>query len=276
MAFEGPVWLDLLFLPALLIVVLRDIVAGRNWRNLTIPVVLAMLTALNVLYHLDGDLVGPADALRAAAYAITAMIALIGGRVMAPFTGNALGVKITETRFAGALETASIIAVLATAILAAAAPDSAVLGMAALCAGVVLGLRMIGWRSLATWRLPIVWVLHVGYVWLPIGYVMTGMALIWGWVEPSAALHALTAGAIGVMILAMATRASLGHGGRALHANAATVAAYVCVIVAALLRVFTPADWAEAAAVAWIVGYGLFVFAYWSVLTRPRVDGKPG
>jgi uncharacterized protein involved in response to NO len=276
MAFDGPVWLDLLFVPALLIVVLRDIVVGRNWRNLTIPVVLAMLTALNVLYHMDGDLIAPGDALRAAAYTVTAMIALIGGRVMAPFTGNALGVKIQESRFAQTMEAVSIIAVLSTAVLAAVAPDTKWLGAAALFAGVVLGFRMIGWRSLATWRLPIVWVLHVGYAWLPVGYVLTGMALIWGWVDPSAALHALTAGAIGMMILAMATRASLGHGGRDIKADGPTIVAYVCIIVAALLRVLAPPDWVEAAVVAWIVGYGLFVFAFWSVLTRPRVDGKPG
>jgi len=43
----------LLFLSAVLFVVLRDIVAGRNWRNLTITVVLAMLTGLNVSYHME-------------------------------------------------------------------------------------------------------------------------------------------------------------------------------------------------------------------------------
>ena len=84
------------------------------------------------------------------------------------------------------------------------------------------------------------------------------------------------AGAIGLMIIAMATRASLGHGGRAIRANGATVAAYVCVIAAAVLRVFAPPDWMDAAALAWILGYGLFACAFWPVLTRARVDGKPG
>jgi uncharacterized protein involved in response to NO len=276
MAFDGLLWLDLLFLPALLFVVLRDIVAGRNWRNLTIPVVLAMLTALNILYHMEDSPVARPDALRAAAYTVTAMIALIGGRVMAAFTGNALGVKITEGRFAGPLENLSILGVLAVAVLAIIAPDSVLHGAAALAAGVVLAARMIPWRSVATWRLPIVWVLHVGYAWLPIGYVLTGVAEIWGWIEPSAALHALTAGGMGTMILAMATRASLGHGGRDIRANGATITAYICVIAAATLRVFAPPDWVDVAALAWILGYGLFVCAFWPVLTRPRVDGKPG
>lgn len=276
MAFGGAIWLDLLFLPVLFVVVLRQIVIARNWRNLAIPVMLVMMTALNGLYHLGEAIIDPGTVLRASVYTATVMIVLIGGRVMPSFTGNALGVKIQEGRFAGALETVSFLAVFAVAVLALLAPDSVAFGAAALVAGAVLGLRMIGWRTAATWRLPIVWVLHLGYVWLPIGYLLTGFAEIRGWLDPSAALHALTAGAIGVMILAMATRASLGHGGREIHADWATITAYVCVIAAAGMRVFAPPEWIEAAAVAWIVGYGLFVIAFWPVLTRPRVDGKPG
>jgi uncharacterized protein involved in response to NO len=124
----------LLFLSAVLFVILRDIVAGRNWRNLTIPVVLAMLTALNVLYHMGEFPVVWLDVLWAAAYAVTVMIALIGGTVMESFTGNALGVKITKGPLVGHLEVLSILTVLAV--------------------------RMITWRSATTWRLLTVWVLH--------------------------------------------------------------------------------------------------------------------
>ena len=134
MVFDGMLWLDLLFLPALFFVVLRDIVAGRNWRNLIITVLLAMLIALNVLYHTEEYPVVRSDVLRAVAHAVRALIALIGGRVMASFTGNALGVKITKGPLVGHLEVLSILTVLAV--------------------------RMITWRSATTWRLLTVWVLH--------------------------------------------------------------------------------------------------------------------
>ena len=276
MAFDGPDWLDMLFLPALAVVATRDIVAGRNWRNLAIPVVLVCLSILNIRFHRDTGVIDASDALRASVFVVTALISLIGGRVIPPFTSNALGVKITGGPFASVLEAASVPAVLSVAALSLAAPDSALFGAAALTAALILGARMVTWRLSATFKSPILWVLHAGYAWLPIGYCLVGLAALTDFPDPSSALHALTAGAIGVMILAMASRAALGHGGRALKANAATHAAYWLVLAAGLIRVFAPADWLEVAGGAWVLSYGIFAIAFWPVLMRPRVDGQPG
>jgi uncharacterized protein involved in response to NO len=276
MAFDGPGWLDMLFLPALAVVVARDIVAGRNWRNLAIPVVLVCLSILNIRFHFDSGMIDASDALRASVFVITALISLIGGRVIPPFTSNALGIKITGGPFAKVLEVASVPAVLSVAALSLAAPDSALFGVAALTAALVLGARMVTWRLTATFKSPILWVLHAGYAWLPIGYCLVGLAALTGWPDLSNALHGLTTGAVGVMILAMASRAALGHAGRALTANAATHAAYWLVLAAAVIRVFAPADWLEIAGGAWVLSYGIFAIAFWPVLMRPRVDGNPG
>jgi uncharacterized protein involved in response to NO len=136
--------------------------------------------------------------------------------------------------------------------------------------------RLARWGGVRTWRDPLVLVLHVGYAWVPTGLALLGLSLM-DIVPRSAAIHALTAGAMATMILAVMTRASLGHTGRELKANAATAAVYVLVTVGAMLRVAASlglVDFAfgiEIAGLAWGGALLLFLVAYAPVLWRPRL-----
>jgi uncharacterized protein involved in response to NO len=125
--------------------------------------------------------------------------------------------------------------------------------------------------------MPIVWILHVGYAWVPVGFLLKAASEFVHLVPPGAALHALTAGAIGTMILAVASRAALGHAGLPLKVSHWTVLAYVLVTVGAVLRVAVPHSHAMMlAGVLWALGYAIFSAVYFPILTRPRVDGLPG
>jgi uncharacterized protein involved in response to NO len=268
--------LDLMFLPVLALIVATDVVAARNVRNYQVPALLLVLAGLNVAYHYwDAG-----TALRAAIFLIAALIALIGGRIVPAFTQNALrlrgwpGITCHTPRLLDHLAVPAVLAAVATELVL---PQSPVSGWLALACGAVLGLRMLGWQTIRTLAMPIVWILHVGYAWLPIGFALKGVADLTGWIDATSAMHALSAGAIGVMILAVASRAALGHAGRPLIVASPTVIAYGLVIAAAVLRVFVPVDGAIlAAGVLWTAGYGIFSVVYWPILTRPRVDGLPG
>src|SRR5262249_14161214 len=114
---------------------------------------------------------------------------------------------------------------------------STLTGVIALTAAGLNAIRLTGWRGERTLRSPILWILHLGYLWLIVGLALKGAAALSGAVPESAALHALTVGAIGTMLLAVMSRAALGHTGRPLKAHAQTVGAYVLISVAAMLRV---------------------------------------
>jgi uncharacterized protein involved in response to NO len=269
-------WLDLLFLPAFAAFILADIVRARNTRNYPVPAMLFGLAALNLLYHFYD----PTVALHAAIYLIAALIALIGGRIVPAFTQNALrlaqrrDIACTTPRWIEIVAVPSVILVVLAEI---AAPRSEFGGMAALVAGVVLLVRMAGWQSLKTRAMPIVWILHVGYLWIPVGFLLKAAADLGHWFPQTAALHALSAGAIGVMIMAVASRAALGHAGLPLRVSRWTVLAYALVIAGALIRVAVPHLHAMLLAGAlWSSGYAIFSVVYWPILTRPRVDGLPG
>lgn len=270
------VWVDLLFLPLLAIVVAIAIVGARNARNYPVPVMAAVLAALNGWYH-----AGATDrALSATTLLLAAMIALIGGRIVPLFTQNALraagrpAIICATPRRLRQLAVPSVLLVLATDILFA---EPLVRGIAALAAAVVLFLAMARWQSWQTRHLPIVWILHVGYFWLPLGLLLVGLADLGAGIESKTALHALGANAIGIMILAVASRAALGHAGRPLVTPRLTVAAYGLVIAGGLVRVLFPfGAGLMLAGALWALGYAVFAIDYWPILTRPRNDGRPG
>jgi uncharacterized protein involved in response to NO len=274
---EGTVrWLDLLFLPTFAGFILADIVRARNKRNYQVPVMLIGLAALNALYHFYDDVL----ALHAATYLVAALIALIGGRIVPAFTQNALrmashrDVTCTTPAWLEAIAVPSVILVVLTELFAQHTMFSA---GAALISGIILLVRMAGWHSLKTRRMPIVWILHVGYAWVPIGFLLKAASELAHLVPHSAALHALTAGAIGTMILAVASRAALGHAGLPLKVSRWTVLAYALVIAGAALRVTVPHPHAMMLAGAlWSAGYAIFAVVYWPILIRPRIDGRPG
>lgn len=270
------VFLDLLFLPVLATFLLADIARARNARNYQVAGILFVLAAFNALYHFYD----PSLALRVSTLMIVTLIALIGGRIIPAFTQNALrleyGARIT-CRTPRVLDWLAVPSVAMVVALELSVPRSAEAGMASLAAGIILFLRMFGWQTRRTWRMPLVWILHAGYVWVPLGLFLNGLVNLGAPINSSSALHALTAGAVGTMIMAVASRAALGHSGRPLEPSAWTVFAYGLVIAAAIVRVCGPFDGSVLLAGGlWFLGYGIFSAVYWPILTRPRIDGLPG
>jgi len=268
---------DLAFLVALATVALREIVAGRNWRNLPVVAALAVLAVANALTHAEALGLADSGALgrRLGAAALLALIALVGGRIVPSFTGNWLR-KQDATRLPAGFGWIDRIA-MATVVLAlaawTAAPEAPATAVLAAFAAAAMALRLARWRGFATLAEPLLWSLHLGYAWLAAGLALIAAGIALG-TAPGAGWHALFTGAIGTMTLAVMTRATLGHGGRPLHADGATAAAYLLVSLAALLRLaaaFSTGDprlWLAGAATAWLAAFALFTLRYAPLLLR--------
>jgi uncharacterized protein involved in response to NO len=275
--------IDGAYLPVFAGVVLREIVAGRNWRNAKVAIPVALLALCNLAVHAES--VGLAEdsarpALRLAIFLVLTLISIVGGRIVPSFTRNWL-VKRGATalpRSLKALDGAAIALVPAVGLAFVIVPESPVTAVLALAAAVAHGARLSLWQGHRTGADPLVWILHAGYAWLPVGFALLGVALLVDDMPQSAALHALTAGAVGTMTLAVMTRASLGHSGRALAADRATTLSYLLVIAAAAVRVAAPiAGWPvfgyEASAALWVAAFALFSVAYFPLLVLPRKAG---
>jgi uncharacterized protein involved in response to NO len=253
------------------------VVAGKNWRNLRLLAIFGVLIAGDVVFHVEA-MHGAADyGMRIGLAALIVLIMLVGGRIVPSFTRNWLArqapgrLPVPFARYdalciaAGALALAAWIAV----------PDHPAVGVVLLLAGLMHVVRLARWAGERTFSDRLVLVLHVGYAFVPIGFLFTGAALLWPATFPvSAGIHAWTAGTIGVMTLAVMTRASLGHTGRPLVASPATQVIYLCVIVAALARMvaaFIPSiALIDLAAVLWVAAFGGFVLFYGPLLVaRP-------
>ncbi|MFQ5764285.1 MAG: NnrS family protein [Rhodospirillales bacterium] len=274
---------DLSFLLVLAAVALREVAAGRNWRNLPIVLAVVLFLLCNALSHAEA--MGLADAgglaRRLAIAVVVVLIALIGGRIVPSFTRNWLAKRDAENLPAGfgpfdRLTVATTIVALAWW---AAAPEGIVAAGLVGLAAVLNFLRLARWRGVATHPEPLLWVLHVAYLWIPIGLALLALGRWWPAVAATGAVHALTAGAMGTMTLAVMSRATLGHTGRALRAGKGLTAAYVLVTIAALCRL-AASFWGAiympmlaAAAAAWIAAFLLFLGVCGPMLVTRRPGG---
>ncbi len=279
-----PVWLppalDVGFFVVLAGVAATEVVRGRSRRNDVVVALVALFAAAALGSQLDaaGAWTGGATAQRMAMAVLLLLIGLVGGRIVPSFTRNWLverGAERLPTP-ANRFDRATLV-VLAAALAAwVAAPDAGATAVLALAAGVLHALRLARWRGHATLAEPLVTVLHVGYAWLPVGLVLLGLERFAPSLGLLSAEHALGAGAIGTMTLAVMTRAALGHTGRALTAGPLTVAIYALVSAGALLRVTAyalPLDPLAALGVGgalWAGAYLLYAVRYAPILARPR------
>ena len=283
----GPVTVavvDLAFLPLLGVSAARQLFVKPAARNVMLLAILAALLGANIAYHLASSGIWPGQefgGLRFALMLLVLMIAIIGGRVIPAFTHNWLHLNSASARMPQRLtwlDAAAIVSVALVAVLQLLPAPEWVQGCIALFAALANAARLFLWRGARTWRAPIVFVLHVGYAWLVVGLLLMSAAAFSSGLPSIPAEHAFGAGAVATMIMAIMTRASLGHTGRAIIAPKAVVVGYGLLTLAAFLRVFGVGIGAahymqvlQVAGLAWIAAFGLFVIVYAPFLLTPRV-----
>ncbi|WP_342236976.1 NnrS family protein [Inquilinus sp. OTU3971] len=273
--------IDVAFLAVFAAVAVREVVAGRNRRNLKVVALLLGLAGANAAFHVEAATAGAAVvSTRVGLALIVFMILLIGGRVVPSFTSNWLAKRGEEALPApfGRADGA-VMALSATALgLWVVDPGQGVAGATLLLAAAGNAWRLSRWRGWSTRSDRLVLVLHAGFLFAVLGFVFAGAGSLWPDLVPSAAgIHVWAVGAIGTMTLAIMTRASLGHTGRALRASGLTQLLYSAVAVAAAARgamIFLPGaalPLMSIAGAAWIAAFGGFVAAYGPMLLEwPR------
>lgn len=242
-----PLWLvvlvDLSSLIMLAALVTREITAAGNWRNLIVVVMLLVLIAGGGLFHwqaAEGEIAARSEGFRLMLSAAVLMISVIGGRIIPTFTRNWLEQRENPARPVPPMapfDKLTLGVTVVSLLLWVMAPWSVVTGPALIVMGLLQAVRLSRWCGHHCLREPLVWVLHVAYGFLPLGAVVLGMTLLWpDLVDPASGQHLWMAGAIGLMTLAVMTRATLGHSGQALSAGPGTTALYLLLIAAVLTR----------------------------------------
>ncbi|MEZ5503288.1 MAG: NnrS family protein [Halioglobus sp.] len=278
-------WLaEMLFLALLLYELTRRVWAVRQWRNMLFPPVLLALAACSSASYWSAD--NPVLSARlhyGAVWMIAVLVVIIGGRVIPLFTANRLGLKIAP--LPAWFEALAIGGTALVGLLSAFPSGEQAqhwLDMVCLAGAAIHLFRLAHWQGWKTLRVPLLWSMHLSYLCIPLA--MLALAVVGG--DPVAGrnvIHLLAVGSIGGMILAMMSRVSLGHTGRPLEVPAYLSVAFGLVFIAAIIRAVLPllavslveVAW-QLPAVLWIIAFSLFLLRNVTVLTRPRVDGKPG
>lgn len=274
--------IDLSCLIVLAAVIAREIVAGQNWRNLIVLAMLLVLTIGNGVFHWEaasGAYAAQGLGLRIGLAAGIMMITVIGGRIVPSFTRNWLVREGDPARpsAVGPFDKAAILLTLFVLFAWVVMPERAVTGGGLILAGLVQAVRLGRWAGWRTGTEPLVWILHVGYGFVPLGSLAIGASILLpDWLQLAAAQHLWMAGAIGVMTVAVMTRATLGHTGRALTAGKGTGAVYLALILSVFGRMlagFLPdmaAGLYSLAGGLWLLAFLGFAILYGPLLLLPK------
>ena len=273
---------DVSFLVLVIAAAAREIIAGSNWRNLRVIVMVTLLLAGNVAFHLEAHVNGSAEyGARIGMAAVVLLLAVIGGRIIPSFTRNWLArenpgrLPVPFGKFDGAVVLFSA----AVLVLWIALPVGKVTAAALFAAGALHLVRLARWAGDRTFRDRLVLILHVGYVFVPFGFLLAGAAAI-DLVPADTGTHAWMVGAAGILTLAVMTRASLGHTGSALNASPMTQAIYAAVVIAALARICASLEPAwngpllQVAAFAWAAAFLGFAGSFGPLLVGARRSNK--
>ena len=255
--------IDSSFLFAVGLMVVIEVVAGRNWKNLKVIIPILIFLGANILYHTEVLTQGSAGYGRRLGFAVVVfLITLIGGRVIPSFTRNWLAksnqgkLPVPFNRFDGVCLVAGACALIAWVIL----PNARFVGWILIITSGLHLVRLLRWRGYRTFRSPLLVMLHVAYSFIPLGLFVLGIG------AQTAGLHLLGIGAIGGMTTAVMIRASLGHTGRALIASSSLVVAFLLIVLAAIIRSAAPyvevamLSGIEIAAIIWTIGYAMILF----------------
>ena len=265
---------DASFLALVAAAAAREILAGRNWKNLNVVILVMLLLAGNVAFHLEAHFHGLAETgIRIGIAVVVLLISLIGGRIIPSFTRNWL-VRENPGRLPAPFGRFDIVGVAITALTLVGwiiSSESRLTGLALTFVGLLHLVRLARWAGDHTFRERLLLILHIGYAFVPSGFLLNA-ASAFGLVPPGAGVHAWMAGAAGTMTLAVMSRATLGHTGQPLTASRTTQAIYLAIIVAALARICAVIDPAHSepllylAALAWAAAFLGFAITFGPLL----------
>lgn len=287
-----PQWLiaalDLAFLPVLAVYFAKVLLLHNNRRNLILVAVLFLLFIGNLLMHI-GFINGTTQLIRAGQLLglnlIALMMVIIAGRITPLFTINWFKNNNGNPDWVIRSPWTDRLAMISVALLVIADVinlSALVIGSLALFAGLINAVRLAQWSGWRAANEPLLWILHLAYLWIVAALLLRGASVFSSVVTDSLWQHALGAGAMGSLILGVMTRVALGHTGRPLKLPRFGWIIYVAISIAAVVRLAAAANLLDyrlgitLAAISWILAYALFTLIYWPILTNPRQDGKPG
>ena len=274
---------DWLFLPLAAWPLWRVMRQSGNKRNYFLVGLLGLMAAANGVFHavtLGWLALAPTAPIQAAILVIVIMESAIGTRVIPMFTRN--GAPGTTPLVQPALDRVSLGLLAAASLAWVAAAPAWLFSPLALAAAALVLLRLWRWQALRTLSVPLLWIMHLSYAWIAVGFVLLALA-DWQLVSASAGFHALAVGSMAGLILGMMTRTTLGHTGRPLQAGRVERIIFVAIQVSAVCRVLSALGWDSGAgivllvsAACWAVAFGLYAAVYRPYLSNARADGKPG
>ena len=276
--------LDLSYMVMLIFFFGNEVIQAKDKRNIKVIVMLILICLFNLMFHFEYTFslpIPPRMSIRGAIMVILLLIATISGRIIPNFTRNWLQ-KNQKEHLAPPppFGKGDMVVMVLTAILAAGwtlDPYHLLTIYGSFIIAFLHLVRLSRWRGLSTIQNPLLLILHIGYAWLPVGFLLSAWAALTEALMFSAAQHGLTIGLAGLMVIAVGSRSALGHTGRELKAGKVMTLVYILIIISAILRILAgfPEYYFEClfgSILSWCAALLIFMISYYPILTQPRID----
>lgn len=276
---------ELLFFAGSSVALGRAIYGARSQRNYGVPLLVLALGAADALFlwaAWQGDYALLMRHFHTGLLCMAVIALLVARRVIPFFAMRAVpGLTLPMHARSGQWQLGAGALAIAAGVLGWTPVMIASLGVA----GAIALVQVLTWRPWAVRRVPLLWILYVGYAAIGVGLWVaaahaSGWGVSWGlraaWPD-----HVIGVAGFSVLIIGMVTRTALGHLGRPLRADRLIVTCYVLVIAAAALRLLAllPTDFSpgalHAATGAWVLSFVLYLWRFFPMLIRPRIDAQP-
>ncbi len=273
--------IDSLFLPFAAWPIYRVLRQSGNTRNLFFVGLLSLLSLSDMLFHaatLGWITMLPVTPIQAAILLIVIIESIIGGRVIPMFTSN--GAPGTKPIVHAGRDRITLLLTVAASLAWSIGLPASVRATLAIAAAIAILVRVAGWKPHRTLRVPLLWILHISYSWIAVGFIFLALAAF-NIISVSSAFHALTVGSMAGLIIGMMTRTTLGHTGRTLRAGRSEIAMYCLIQAGAVTRVYASMGTYSVtaliiASICWSLAFLMYVIRYGTYLTQPRIDGREG
>ena len=276
---------DILFLFGFALAIIYPVVKVKQWRQAAVISKVVLILVANVVYYLGAFHIvdqGISWGLFSAVYIIMALIFTLARRVMPFFIERGVGYEVKLKNWS-IIDSSSLVLLAALWLVDVFFKQALLTALFSLTLAVIHSIRLWGWYTKGIWKKPLLWVLFLGYGMFILGFLLTAFNYFTLYAT-TIPLHAFTYGGIGMMILGMAARISLGHTGNNINEPPSILSwVFSILFVGALTRVAMPILLPGAylqliglSQVLWIMAFTLFLYRYFMIFIKPRADGAPG
>ena len=275
-----PLILDVSLLPLAIMGIAPAIFQTGNKRNYFLPIMLMVFACFNLFSHLSALEIVNLDENNffvASLLFIVMLMNVIGGRIAPSFLKNKY--PTVEQKNFKLILPISIVSIILIIICTVSDAPEYITGIFSFIVSICLLIRLWGWKGWIAISDPLQIILHIGILWIAVGFLLLAYASFFDDTYVVLSYHAFSIGAAGSLTLGVMSRAMIGHSGRPMNNEVILTTIFCLINLSAISRIVAPVILTDhytimlfVSGICWVLAYALFLIRFIPLVLQPRMD----